>query len=104
MGRKQTGTAGVCARSLMPTTHTHKDNFRVNIENYNLFTDEIALKCLTKRSLVFVNIFWCVCVCVSRFDNIIKAPGENLFSIVVVISAVLIWTVKAQLALLAMMP
>lgn len=43
-----------------------------------------------------------VCMCV--FDNVIKAPGENLFSIVVVISAVLIWTVTALLAPPAMMP
>ena len=46
----------------------------------------------------------CVCLCVFRVDNVIKAPGENLFSIVVVISAVLIWTVKALPALPAVMP
>lgn len=45
-----------------------------------------------------------MCLCVFRVDNVIKAPGENLFSIVVVISAVLFWTVKALLALPAVMP
>lgn len=65
---------------------------------YNLFVDEMAPILPAHASLV------CERVCMCVFVNVIKAPGENLFSIVVVISAVLIWTVTALLPLPAMMP
>lgn len=50
MGRKQTGTAGVCF--LMPASHTHiyiyihtlRKPQSEYVMNYNLFTDEIAPK------------------------------------------------------------